>query len=467
MLEAMSLPALLCVSLLAGPGAERPTPAPAPAGLADLSRLIENLSQRVAPSVVQVLTTGYAAPSSPAVGLLAKQRATGSGVIVDAGGYIVTNAHVVQGARRVQVVMRETRPEGTSVLKRPGETLGASIVGLDPETDLAVLKVERAGLPALPFGDSEALRQGQLVLAFGSPLGLENSASLGIVSAVARQLEADSPMIYVQTDAPINPGNSGGPLVDALGRVIGINTLILSQGGGNEGIGFAAPSNIVRSVFEQIRATGRVRRGEIGATTQTLTPILAAGLGLSHGQGVLVADVEADSGAARAGLQAGDVIVAADGKPMENARQLSVNLYRRPPGASVALDILRGATAASLVVSVSERARDPESLRGLVSPEGNLVPRLGLLAIGLDETVAKMLPPTRGRSGVVVAAATGDGPAWAEPPEAGDVIYSVNRQPVGRVSELRDILSRLKVGDPLVLLVERRGGLVYLCAEID
>ena len=287
------------------------------------------------------------------------------------------------------------------------------------------------------------------------------------MSAVARQLEPESPMIYVQTDAPINPGNSGGPLVDAEGRLIGLNTLILTQSGGSEGIGFAVPSNIVKSVFEQIRKTGRVRRGEIGTTTQTLTPTLAAGLGLARSQGVLVADVTQESGAARAGLQAGDVIVAVDDKPMENARQFSVNLYRRAPGAAVSLDVLRGSARASLVVTVSERARDPEGLRGLVSPEGNLVERLGLLALDLDETVAKLLPPTRGKTGVVVAAATGDGPAWADAPEAGDVIYYVNRQSIGGVAELREALAKLKVGDPVVLLVERNGGLLYLSAELD
>jgi serine protease Do len=434
--------------------------------LTQLSQSLEELAQRVAPSVVQVLVTGYTGPESSEGSPLFKQRATGSGVILSAEGHIVTNAHVVRGARRVQVLLRELPPRGSSVLKSRGETTGATIVGIDAETDLAVLKVERTGLKALSLGDSEALRQGQLVMAFGSPLGLDNSASLGVVSAVARQLAPESPMIYIQTDAPINPGNSGGPLVDTEGRVVGINTLKFSEGGG-EGLGFAAPSNIVKNVFEQIRATGAVRRGEIGATTQTLTPTLCAGLGIAPTEGVLVADVAPASGAARGGLAPEDVIVAVDGKPMENARQLSVNLYRRAPGSSVVLDVLRGPVRKSLAVTISERERDPEALRALLTPERNVVPRLGLLALDLDEDVAKRLPPLRAKAGVVVAAVTGEGPAWADEPRPGDVIYSLNGAFVGSVNALRDAVGSLQPGQPVVLRIERASRLMYLAAEAE
>ncbi len=255
---------------------------PVPPGLDALSNAFEDLSRRVSPSVVQVVVTGYGtggeeAPSADA--LLGLRRTGGSGVILDPNGYIITNSHVVEGARRVQVVLpRPTPAAGNSILRPRGVPLDAKIVGIDDETDLAVLKIEEKNLPALPLGDSDALRQGQIVLAYGSPLGLENSVSMGIVSAVGRQLEIDDPMVYIQTDAPINPGNSGGPLVDTEGRVVGINTMILSQSGGNEGLGFAAPSNIVKTVFEQIRSGGRVRRGTIGVFAQTITPTLAAAL---------------------------------------------------------------------------------------------------------------------------------------------------------------------------------------------
>ena len=181
--------------------------------------------------------------------------------------------------------------------------VGAQIVAIDEETDLSVLKVDEKALPALELADSDAVRPGQLVLAFGSPLGLDSSVTLGVVSAVARQLEPDDPMIYIQTDASINPGNSGGPLVDTDGRVVGINTLILSQSGGNEGLGFAAPSNIVRNIFEQVRKFGRVRRGEIGVRAQTITPSLAEGLQLPRDWGVVLGDVYPDGPAAKAGAR--------------------------------------------------------------------------------------------------------------------------------------------------------------------
>src|SRR5437867_10305927 len=325
---------LLLASLMpVAAAAQALVPARGAPDLSGLSRDLQALSERVKPAVVQVLITGYAA----ADGQLVKQRASGSGVILDSDGYVITNAHVVHGARRVQVALAGLAsgpPGARSILKAPGRVVGAVVVGTDLETDLAVLKVDEKGLPVLAFGDSEALRPGELVLAFGSPLGLENSVTLGVVSAVARQVRPEDRMIYVQTDASINPGNSGGPLLDLEGRVVGINTLIFSQSGGSEGIGFAAPSNIVRNVFEQIRKTGRVRRGHIGARAQTITSELAAGLGLPREWGVVLTDVVPGGPAAAAGLKVGDIVLSMNGKPMENARQFNVNLYARPAGAA-------------------------------------------------------------------------------------------------------------------------------------
>src|SRR3989337_271837 len=246
--------------------------------LSDLSRSLQDLAAKVSPSVVQIFVTGYASPDDEdrvTTGEPQLERSSGSGVIVDAEGFIVTNAHVVENATRIEVELpfdATGGAPGRSILKRRGRVVAARVLAIDQETDIAVVKVEARELPALPFGDSDALRSGQLVLAFGSPLGLDSSVTMGVVSAVARQLTPEDPMIYIQTDATINPGNSGGALVDTEGRLVGINTLIYSQSGGNEGIGFAAPSNIVRNVFGQIRKHGRVRRGEIGVNTQTITP---------------------------------------------------------------------------------------------------------------------------------------------------------------------------------------------------
>ncbi|HVD78865.1 MAG TPA: trypsin-like peptidase domain-containing protein [Vicinamibacteria bacterium] len=454
---------LLLASLLpVAAAAQVVAPARGAADLAGLSRDLQALSERVKPAVVQILITGYA----PADGQLVKQRASGSGVILDSDGYVITNAHVVQGARRVQVALAGLAsgpPGARSILKAPGRIVGAVVVGTDLETDLAVLKVDEKGLPVLTFGDSEALRPGELVLAFGSPLGLENSVTFGVVSAVARQVRPEDRMIYVQTDASINPGNSGGPLVDGQGRVVGINTFIYSQSGGSEGIGFAAPSNIVRNVFDQIRRTGRVHRGEIGVRVQTVTPALAAGLGLRQDWGVVLSDVPPDGAAARAGLRIGDLVVKLDGKVMENARQLEVDLYPRVPGGSVTLEVLRGAERLTYVVTVAERLGDPERFADRVSPERNSVARLGVLALDLDETVAQMLPPLRARAGVVVA--TADGRTGPDPLMPGDVIYSLNQEPVTGVESLRQALDRVRSGGPVVLKVERGGELRFLILE--
>jgi serine protease Do len=463
------LSVVLMIGSTAAPGAEQI--ASAPTSLGGLSESLQQLAERIGPSVVQVFATSYAAPDEETDrgALLTTQRTTGSGVILDPNGYIVTNAHVVTGAIRVQVEVPVPEPAAArssprrSVLKPHGRMLGAQIVALDEETDLAVLKVEASGLPALTLGDSEALKPGQLVMAFGSPLGLEASVSMGVVSAIARQLEPEDPMIYIQTDASINPGSSGGPLVDTDGRVVGINTLIYTQSGGNEGIAFAAPSNIVRNVFEQIRQTGRVRRGEIGVATQTITPVLAAGLGLSQDWGVVASDVDPDGPAARGGLRAGDIIVALDGKTMENGRQFQVNFYARSIGQTVVLEVLREGRPLTLRVQVAERTDDPLRFAEMVRPEEHLVPRLGLLGLNLDDRLATMLPDLRRREGVVVAAISADAPISRQGQlEPGDVIYAVNNRAVADLASLRAAVAAVKPGAPAVLQIERDGTLMYL-----
>ncbi|MBI2221842.1 MAG: trypsin-like peptidase domain-containing protein [Acidobacteria bacterium] len=450
-------------------------PAQEPPQLSALSLALQRLAEKINPSVVQVFAASYSTPDreSDQSTLLTTQRTSGSGVILDPDGYIVTNAHVVAGAIRVQVELPVTAGDSRdvprrSVLRPTGRTVGARVVAIDDETDLAVLKVDVKGLPALMFGDSDALKPGQIVMAFGSPLGLAASVSMGVVSAVARQLEPEDPMVYIQTDAPINPGSSGGPLVDTDGRVVGVNTLIYSQSGGNEGIGFAAPSNIVRNVFEQIRATGRVRRGEIAVDTQTITPVMAEGLGLAQDWGVIVAHVDPAGSGARAGLQVGDIVTSLDGKAMENGRQFRVNFYTRGVGDVVTLQVLRGERRLTLRVPVAERADDPMRFAGMVRPEDHLVAKLGILGLNMDERIAGMLPGLLHPEGVVVAAAAADAPISRQGAlHPGDVVHALNGRAVTSLTGLRAALTALKPGAPAVLQIERDGRLMYLAFALE
>jgi serine protease Do len=315
------------------------------------------------------------------------------------------------------------------------------------------------------LGDSDQARKGQLVFAFGSPLGLENSVSMGIVSSVARQLREEDPMIYIQTDASINPGNSGGPLVTATGEVIGINTLILSQSGGADGLSFAAPSNIVRNVYEQIKERGAVQRGAIGVNAQTLNPTIAAGLGIEQPWGVVLSDVHPGGPAEKAGLLSGDVIVELDGKRMQNARQFEVNLYGRRVDSKVELSVLRGGSSRKIDVHVVARPDRNRDFTNMVTPERNLVEEIGILGLDVDAQIAQMLGGLRINSGVVVAARSSDAPFWSMGVLPGDVIHAVNNKPVSTLKDLRSLLAGFKVYDPVVLHIERGGELHYVGFE--
>jgi serine protease Do len=284
---------------------------------------------------------------------------------------------------------------------------------------------------------------------------------------VARQLHIDDPLVYIQTDAPINPGNSGGPLVDATGQVVGINTMILSQSGGSEGVGLAIPSSTVRHIVDQLRANGHVRRGVIGVQAQTVGPVMAAALGLPQAWGVIVTDMSPDGSAAKAGVQLGDVIVSTDGKEVENVRQFGLNLYRHAIDATVALEILRGTDKLTLNVPVTERPDDPSRLLELADPQKNLVPQLDLLGVDVTDELSAAFGSPRLPGGVVVVAMT----AEAAPPGdrflPGDVIHAFNRTPVGSLAELRAAVASLKDGDPVVVQVERQGMLTLISFEID
>jgi serine protease Do len=428
----------------------------------------------VHPSVVRVTSVGYRQleeEESEEPGIAARQQSSGSGVVIDPDGYIVTNAHVVIGAQRVQVSLpgsMERRPAGRrSPGHVTGKTVRAELVGLDLETDIALLKIAEKGLQALKLGDSEAVEQGQIVLAFGSPMGLDNSVSMGVISSPSRQLKPDDPMIYIQTDAPINPGSSGGPLVDTEGNVVGINTLILTQSGGNEGLGFAVPSNVVANVVEQLRKSGRVVRGEIGVTAQTITPALADGWKLPQDWGVVIGDVESDGPAERAGLLVGDVVYSLNGRVMEDARQFNVNLYRPAIGETVSLEIIRGKKRLTIPVKVVERVDEASAYSELASREENLIPELGVFAVDLTPKLSERLSTSgRKQGGVLVASKSADTMVIDEGFKAGDVIYAMNHVPVTSVAELRGMLKKMKQGAAVAMQVERSGRLRFIAFEL-
>jgi serine protease Do len=450
----------------------------APDPLRKFSDSVEALVKRVTPSVVQVLVTGYGPVNEGSDGdagvVIGRQRATGSGVIIDADGFIVTNAHVVRGGQRVQVVLADqTAREGApmrSIGRAPGRVVEAKVVGTAPEVDLALLKIDVGGLTPLPLADYRAVRQGQLVFAFGSPEGLRNTVTMGVVSAVARQPDPDHPMVYIQTDAPVNPGNSGGALVNASGELVGINTFILTQSGGSEGLGFAIPSAIVNVAYPQMRRFGRLHRSEIGMNVQTITPDLASGLKLARDAGLIVSDVVPGGPADSAGLQPGDIVLTLDGAPMDSLPLFAFRLFTRSAGDQVAFEVLRGSRRAAVTVPVIERLDHVEQFADLVRPEMNQVRQLGIVAAAVDQRLPGMLAELRIPSGVLVAARSQEPFAADVSLSVGDVIHSVNGTPVGTIEELRAHLDSLAAAhdhSAVVLQIEREGRLSYVAFELD
>jgi serine protease Do len=433
------------------------------------SESIQTLTAKVTKSVVQIVATGYGLSTekqSSDTALFEPQEAIGAGVVLSVDGYIVTNAHVVQGARKIRVRLPGLEMPGTDD-SVPHGPVSAKLVGIDRQSDLAVLKIDAKNLPALELADSDQLKQGQVVFAFGSPQGLENSVTMGVVSATSRQVSEDNPTTYIQTDAPINPGNSGGPLVDVDGRVVGIDTFILSESGGSEGLGFAIPSNVVRNIYEQLKTEGHVHRGQIGVYVRTITPDLAEGLKLPRSHGVLLEDVAPGSSADKAGLKIGEIVTTVGGKPVGDVKEFATMLFAYKIGEAAPIGILRDGKEVTVNVTVAERPDDPARFADMVTGPGNVVERLGVVGITINNELRKLLPDLRIDSGVIVAARTPSSVLLGEGPQPGDVIHAVNTVTITDIAGLKQALRNLHSGDAIVLQIERDGGLSYLVMEYE
>jgi serine protease Do len=369
------------------------------------------------------------------------ERGLGSGVIVSEDGYILTNNHVVDGVETVKVELPDNR------------SFTAKVIGTDPATDLAVVKVPAKGLATLAIGDSDAVKVGDVVLAVGNPLGVGETVTSGIISAKGRQTSGgDGYEDFLQTDAAINHGNSGGALVNAAGQLIGINSQILTPGDGNIGLGFAIPSNMAKHVMDQLIATGTVRRAKLGITVQRITPDLATSLGLASASGALVSGVDEGSPAAKAGLKQGDVITAYNGKAMADNNQLRNAVASTIPGTRVNLDVLRNGRTETLQATVGElaaqkaRGQAPDRDRGDGGKFGMTV------ELSDDGVVVSELDPAG------IAAESGLQP--------GDVIEKIDGGTVRTVAELKTALER-KDGKPSLLLVNRKGSTIFLTLRND
>jgi Do/DeqQ family serine protease len=436
---------LILALLLVAPGADAALPLTAeglPAtGLAPML-------ERVLPSVVNISTRARVRVREnpllsdpffrrffdlPDVPRQKETQSTGSGVIVDAAkGYILTNHHVIEEADEITVTLRD------------GRALDADIVGVDPEVDLAVIRIKADDLVAVPMGDSSKLRVGDVVVAIGSPFGLGQTVTAGIVSALGRTgLGIEGYEDFIQTDASINPGNSGGPLVNIAGELVGINTAIVGPAGGNIGIGFAIPSTMVSYVMQQILTYGEVRRGELGLTTQDLKPELAQAFGLDRWTGAIVVRVDEGSPAAAAGLRAHDVITAVNGKPVRNSSALRNAIGLQPIGTEIDMDVMREGRRRKIRAVIAE-------------------PRPSSMSSAL---------PSRHLAGATVGAITADHPLYGHIEgveilqvdrgsaaaqaglRGGDIIVEINRQPVRSVDELKSAMGGSS--DSLLLQIRR------------
>ncbi len=392
-------------------------------------------------------------PGQPGMGPRVR-RGIGSGFIVSADGYVLTNAHVVAGEEG-----DATTSEVTVTLTDKRE-FKAKVIGVDRRTDVAVLKIDAAKLPVVKIGNAEQARVGEWVVAVGSPFGFDNTVTAGIISAKARRLPDETYVPFIQTDVAINPGNSGGPLFNLGGEVIGINSQIYSRSGGFMGISFAIPIDVAMSVKDQLIAHGRVQRGRLGIAIQGVDKDLAQSFGLPDARGALVASVEPDSAADKAGLQAGDVVLALDGRRISDSAELPRLIGEKRPGTRIRMEVWRDGRSRELVATLDELS--PETVAGTPAPSQveNVGAKLGLSARALTAQEASQL---RLRGGLVVEGV--DGPAARAGLQRGDIILALNNQMVASVAEFRGLLER--AGNRFALLIQRGNARIFVPLRLD
>jgi len=386
-----------------------------------------------------------------------RESSLGSGVIVDPNGYIITNNHVIAKADEIKVLLNDKR-----------EFIG-KVVGTDPKTDLAVIKINAKDLPVIPWGDSDKLEVGEYVLAIGNPFALNSTVTMGIVSAVGRaNVGIADYEDFIQTDAAINPGNSGGALVNARGELVGVNTAIFSRSGGYMGIGFAVPANMTRTVMDSLIKNGKVTRGWLGVSIQEVTQNLAKQFGLSETKGALVSEVMADSPAAAAGIKSGDVIVGYEGKPVDSPAVLRNLVAQTPIGKSVKLELLRDKKRETVSVKIAEQPKEMTQAEGgdeTLDGAGKQSALGGLELRNLSPDISRQLGLPAGMQGVVITGVAPDSAAARAGVEAGDVILEINRQAVRSVNDVRKLSAKLPKNEGVLLLLNRRGGKLFLVVK--